>query len=879
MNTKTIVILSVMTILAVSFVLIAESEDSDATSYSESMTVDSSYTGYLMPGTYTSGSIPGMSISTNIQGGIPYVYANGTPTTAGTYTIYATSPNEADTNTCTVTVSSITTYNYALYYSANGGSGAPSTQTYTSTSSSTHYFTISNTQPTRSSYTFLGWSESSSASTASYHGGDSIGVSANSQKNLYAVWQYNAPTTYTCYLYYNANNGSGAPSTQTYTGTSTSNHTFTISNTIPTRTDYNFLGWSESSSASTASYHGGDTISVAYNGSKTLYAVWASKAIVDYTANLTVTVSFAGYLMPGSYTSGSIPGMTLSTADNAGLSYVYANGTPTTAGTYTILADSPDNTKIHRCTVSVYNAEDFTCYLYYDANNGSGAPSTQSYTGMTISDHTFTISNTIPTRTDYNFLGWSESSSASTASYHGGDTISVAYNGSKTLYAVWQSKPIVNSSANLTVGDAFTGYLMPGTYTSGSIPGMSISTTESGGIPYVYANGTPTTAGTYVILGDSPDGTKIHRCTVVVSEPNNITYWSNDLYNGSVSIAFRFTGGNSNMDHVMNISLCTGVVGPQNQTVWTETGDYLIIEISYYPQLIITACLYDSDDVSLLAPSTNNLGSWKDFVLTIDANKGQLNYVPIEVFNDYTNFTTMAVNQKTLYDWSSITDSNSIYEIKHSDTGSGQHVNFSVTNTSTFLNTYGVILTDPSINVFDYFPQYEDVRLNFFSFAIYGDSMTVNGVTFPVTDGKVSFYYTKDGTTNTIANQTDEGASSATFTLSNIYVTWQDGKCSLTFVDDDWTLQLGTFSAGSETVSFSGFWYFTSYLYEPYTITEKKITGDWQSVPDIGGPAMMLVFLGTLIVGGLIAHVKLGLKWLDMIIVLAGAVMSFTLLG
>ena len=90
--------------------------------------------------------------------------------------------------------------------------------------------------------------------------------------------------------------------------------------------------------------------------------------------------------------------------------------------------------------VTAASATQYTCYLYYDANGGSGAPSTQSYTGTSTSSHSFTISSSTPTKSGYTFKGWATSSSASTASYSAGGTISVGYNSSKTLYAVWEQQ-------------------------------------------------------------------------------------------------------------------------------------------------------------------------------------------------------------------------------------------------------------------------------------------------------------------------------------------------------------------------------------------------------------------------------------------------------
>ena len=80
--------------------------------------------------------------------------------------------------------------------------------------------------------------------------------------------------SWTATLKYNANGGSGAPGDQTHSQTGNS-YTFTVSNTVPTRTNYRFEGWATSSSASTPAYHGGDSYTINKgDATKTLYAVW-----------------------------------------------------------------------------------------------------------------------------------------------------------------------------------------------------------------------------------------------------------------------------------------------------------------------------------------------------------------------------------------------------------------------------------------------------------------------------------------------------------------------------------------------------------------------------------------------------------------------------
>lgn len=180
---------------------------------------------------------------------------------------YGTNDTALEYNTKWAVVSSIVltvTTNetdYTLSYNANGGSGAPSSQTGTGVGSYT--FPISNAKPTRSGYTFLGWSLSSTATSASYQPGGSITLTASDI--LYAVWKAN---TYT--VSYNANGGSGAPSNQT----KTYGVTLTLSNTKPTRTGYTFSAWNTAQNGSGTSYAPGGSYTA--NAAVTLYAQWTA---------------------------------------------------------------------------------------------------------------------------------------------------------------------------------------------------------------------------------------------------------------------------------------------------------------------------------------------------------------------------------------------------------------------------------------------------------------------------------------------------------------------------------------------------------------------------------------------------------------------------
>lgn len=172
------------------------------------------------------------------------------------------------TSTCSFTVTVPALASYKVSYNANGGSGAPSAQTkwYGTT------LKLSSTKPTRTGYTFQGWATSSGGSVA-YASGASY--TANASVTLYAVWKANTWT-----ISYNANGGSGAPGAQT----KTYGVTLKLSSTRPTRTNYNFLGWATSSTATSAQYQPGGSFTT--NATTTLYAVWQLAYVKPRITNL-----------------------------------------------------------------------------------------------------------------------------------------------------------------------------------------------------------------------------------------------------------------------------------------------------------------------------------------------------------------------------------------------------------------------------------------------------------------------------------------------------------------------------------------------------------------------------------------------------------------
>jgi len=419
------------------------------------------------------------------------------------------------------------------------------------------------------------------------------------------------------------------------------------------------------------------------------------------------------------------------------------------------------------------------------------------------------------------------------------------------------------------------------------ISGTSVTLTASAGSNYTFASwqyvgqGMASSSNPYTFTVSS-DLNLIAAFSAVPVPPTPTpttdgVYWSNDLYNGSVTMAYRFTGGNNNMVHSMNMTLYNGNVTDM-VTTWTPSDYSLQIELSY-PLTSVSVNLLKNGTVMNNYSVKTEIGQWPGFEITIDTSNGYVTFTPMNNWTNFTSYSTYSDRERVILDWSAETKGQSVFVIEHEDTGSGAHPSFQVVRTMPFLNTYGVVLTDPAINVYSYFPEYDSVRLNFDSFAIYGNSMTVNSKTMSVSDGKVTIYYITNDEVNTWVNIGTPDALSKTFTLSNINITWQEGTCTLTFVSDKFSVNMGSYSAGFETVSFNGLWYFTADLYEPVTSTETVISGDWDYLPDIGAPVMLLIYLGCLFAFAVLAQAEKGLKWMDAAILIIAGLIGFILLG
>ncbi|WP_337870758.1 stalk domain-containing protein [Hominilimicola sp.] len=204
----------------------------------------------------------------------------------------------------------------------------------------------------------------------------------------------------------------------------------------------------------------------------------------------------------------------------------------------------------------------FPVYLGYDANNGTNAPDGSSAEIVAGNSATFTISDSVPTRTGYNFLGWATDKDATSAEYRSGGSITISSN--TTLYAVW--KKISTFETN-----EFTQPLTITGWTYGETANTPTAEAKYGTIKYTYSN---MADGTYTEKVPTNTGTHYVKATVEKTAD----------YSGLESDAVEFVIEKKTLtnDNITDIADQTYTGGEIKPTIEVKDGDKtLVLDTDY----------------------------------------------------------------------------------------------------------------------------------------------------------------------------------------------------------------------------------------------------------------------------------------------------------
>ena len=212
----------------------------------------------------------------------------------------------------------------------------------------------------------------------------------------------------------------------------------------------------------------------------------------------------------------------------------------------------------------------YTYTLNYDANGGTGAPASQSYSEASTKSpltHVFTVSDTEPTRVGYTFKGWSKNKVGTEEYYAGNDYPLTARkdnpNVSATLYAVWEeaAPPMPDKPTAPGEGDL-----------SGLIGNITVNCTNGKAAHELKTKGYTLISGSYTtseVAGDAENG---YTYTVTINSQKYVEQFDTDTgaahdpkgVNATVTLKYTDNGWTveSGTPVVFNVACVTEIVPP-----------------------------------------------------------------------------------------------------------------------------------------------------------------------------------------------------------------------------------------------------------------------------------------------------------------------------
>lgn len=553
-----------------------------------------------------------------------------------------------------------------------------------------------------------------------YYSGAAYPIAVYHKNNYLLGWYPESVLPYATYtVTYNANGGSGAPSNQTKVyGTA-----LTLDSTKPTRTGYTFAGWNTNSSGTGTNYSAGGSYTA--NAAVTLYAKWTA---------ITYTVSFnanGGSGAPSAQTKTYGVTLTLSSTTPTRTGYTFSGWATSSSATSATYAAGGSYTA--NAAVTLYAVWKVITYtVSYNANGGSGAPSSQTKTyGVTL-----TLSSTKPTRTGYTFSGWNTNSSGTGTNYSAGGSYTA--NAAVTLYAKW-------TAITYTVSyNANGGSGAPSAQTKTYGVTLTLSSTKPTRSGYAFKGWATSSSGSvaYSAGGSYTANAAVTLYAVWEAQKSDITSASNTTIGNAPSI--KWTPTDSALRYKIKYAIgswsyTTGYISPGSTSAYTYSSYSLPMAVcdqlpnSTTGTMTITLTTYTGD--TALGSSSKMITVTVPSSVVPSISSVTVSEGTTSGFNVYTqSLSTVKAVITTAGSYSSIVKSATM-AITGENSVSGNVSSNSCTLTSAVLKTYGsktitITITDSrnrtasttrTITVYEYFNPSVEIDVD-----VSGTDITIN---------------------------------------------------------------------------------------------------------------------------------------------------------
>lgn len=263
-----------------------------------------------------------------------------------------------------------------------------------------------------------------------------------------------------------------------------------------------------------------------------------------------------------------------------------------------------------------------TYTVTYSANGKTGATNIPSQTTYNDNDG-FTISSLVPTVTNYTFLGWSENSGASTATYQPGVFVASLHR-NVTLYAVWQAVS-QNISVQFNMSQTGTSANPDNPYSTDVIDNTPESMQVASGYVYTFGPNPELDGYTFVYWKDNNNNTYVAGNTVTITAPITFTaVWQRvggytiKFYNESTELS-QYTETNRKYRDMLDISSKTTSKSGYFFTGWTYDGQTVLSSTFEVP--------YNNGNKNISLSAVFEATPVVNYTVTYDANGGSYSSV------------------------------------------------------------------------------------------------------------------------------------------------------------------------------------------------------------------------------------------------------------
>lgn len=300
----------------------------------------------------------------------------------------------------------------------------------------------------------------------------------------------------------------------------------------------------------------------------------------------------------------------------------------------------------------------------------------------------------------------------------------------------------------------------------------------------------------------------------------NDTVWNNNYENGNIQLLFR--AENTSMAYSNQLTVCNNDI-----SIDYDGGHYY---------------------VTLNTNEPVDIGTWRSIILNVDLVNGKLSAIPVRTFNSFTN-VQMDSTSIFIGDLINASPTNTI-----TWGTTANSLMFNVYQTAVFMDTYGVVMVNPTLDITTYFTDLNNFyRMKIYNFSIYGESITINGITGTVT-----------GNTLTINDET--------LAIKEMYVTYADNHAYIE--DSHVSVDLGEIT--TTTISMTGSWYFNTVLQKGYTASKMVYDWDWSNFI-LDNTQFCIFYIGLALAALVIARRFCNLSMIDYAVFIASIIIALSI--